>query len=103
MRWTLVVPLKPLARAKSRLADTASDVLRPGLALAFAQDTVAAALACATVRGVAVVTGDALAGRSWPRSARTSSRTSRAGVSTRRWRTGPRPYGPGIPNAPSRP
>ncbi|WP_329301826.1 2-phospho-L-lactate guanylyltransferase [Streptomyces sp. NBC_00659] len=63
MRWTLVVPLKPLARAKSRLADTASDVLRPGLALAFAQDTVAAALACATVRGVAVVTGDALAGR----------------------------------------
>ncbi|MFJ6836621.1 2-phospho-L-lactate guanylyltransferase [Streptomyces sp. NPDC091209] len=63
MRWTLVVPLKPLARAKSRLADTASDVLRPGLALAFAQDTVAAALACAAVRDVAVVTGDALAGR----------------------------------------
>ncbi|MFD9462777.1 2-phospho-L-lactate guanylyltransferase [Streptomyces sp. NPDC060027] len=63
MRWTVVVPLKPLARAKSRLADTASDVLRPGLALAFAQDTVAAALACAAVRDVAVVTGDALAGR----------------------------------------
>ncbi|MGW3911224.1 2-phospho-L-lactate guanylyltransferase [Streptomyces sp. NPDC005070] len=63
MRWTLVVPLKPLARAKSRLADTASDVLRPGLALAFAQDTVAAALACAAVRGVAVVTGDVVAGR----------------------------------------
>jgi 2-phospho-L-lactate guanylyltransferase len=52
-----------LARAKSRLADTASDVLRPGLALAFAQDTVAAALACGAVRDVAVVTGDALAGR----------------------------------------
>ncbi|MEV6018682.1 MULTISPECIES: 2-phospho-L-lactate guanylyltransferase [unclassified Streptomyces] len=63
MRWTLVVPLKALARAKSRLADTASDVVRPGLALAFAQDTVAAALACAAVRDVVVVTGDALAGR----------------------------------------
>ncbi|WP_406839042.1 2-phospho-L-lactate guanylyltransferase [Streptomyces sp. AHU1] len=63
MRWTLVIPLKPLTRAKSRLADTASEALRPGLALAFAQDTVAAALACAAVKGVAVVTGDALAGR----------------------------------------
>ncbi|MGW0611773.1 2-phospho-L-lactate guanylyltransferase [Streptomyces sp. NPDC002788] len=63
MQWTLVVPLKPLARAKSRLADTADDGLRPGLALAFAQDTVAAALACPAVRDVAVVTDDALAGR----------------------------------------
>ncbi|WP_327431994.1 2-phospho-L-lactate guanylyltransferase [Streptomyces sp. NBC_01236] len=63
MRWTLVIPLKPLARAKSRLADTAADGLRPGLALAFAQDTVAAALACAAVLDVAVVTDDALAGR----------------------------------------
>jgi 2-phospho-L-lactate guanylyltransferase len=62
VRWTVVVPLKSLARAKSRLADTAADGLRPGLALAFAQDTVTAALACAAVRDVAVVTGDALAG-----------------------------------------
>ena len=38
---------------------TAGDGLRPGLALAFAQDTVAAALACAAVRDVAVVTDDA--------------------------------------------
>jgi 2-phospho-L-lactate guanylyltransferase len=52
-----------LARAKSRLADTAADGLRPGLALAFAQDTVAAAAACPAVRDVAVVTDDALAGR----------------------------------------
>jgi 2-phospho-L-lactate guanylyltransferase len=59
----LVIPLKPLARAKSRLSDTAADGLRPGLALAFAQDTVAAALACPAVRDVAVVTGDTLAGR----------------------------------------
>ncbi|MFH0521264.1 2-phospho-L-lactate guanylyltransferase [Streptomyces sp. M41] len=63
MQWTLVVPLKPLARAKSRLSDTAADGLRPGLALAFAQDTVAAALACPAVKDVAVVTNDALAGR----------------------------------------
>ena len=63
MQWTLVIPLKPLARAKSRLSDTADDRVRPGLALAFAQDTVAAALACAAVGDVAVVTDDALAGR----------------------------------------
>jgi 2-phospho-L-lactate guanylyltransferase len=58
----LVVPLKPLAQAKSRLADTADDGLRPDLALAFAQDTVAAVLACGAVRDVAVVTDDARAG-----------------------------------------
>ncbi|MFE3635648.1 2-phospho-L-lactate guanylyltransferase [Streptomyces sp. NPDC059168] len=63
MQWTLVIPLKPLARAKSRLADTAADGVRPGLALAFAQDTVAAALACTEVADVVVVTDDALAGR----------------------------------------
>ncbi|MEU9436812.1 2-phospho-L-lactate guanylyltransferase [Streptomyces sp. NPDC048252] len=63
MQWTLVIPLKPLALAKSRLADTATDGLRPGLALAFAEDTVAAALASPAVRDVAVVTDDALAGR----------------------------------------
>ncbi|MFH9862419.1 2-phospho-L-lactate guanylyltransferase [Streptomyces sp. NPDC017202] len=63
MQWSLVIPLKPLALAKSRLADTAGDALRPGLALAFAVDTVAAALACAAVRDVAVVTDDVLAGR----------------------------------------
>jgi 2-phospho-L-lactate guanylyltransferase len=55
--------VKPLARAKSRLSDTAHDGVRPGLALAFAQDTVAAALACPAVKDVAVVTDDALAGR----------------------------------------
>ncbi|MEV7322176.1 2-phospho-L-lactate guanylyltransferase [Streptomyces sp. NPDC093970] len=63
MQWTLVIPLKPLARAKSRLADTATDGLRPGLALAFAQDTVAAALACPAVGDVVVVTDDTLAAR----------------------------------------
>jgi 2-phospho-L-lactate guanylyltransferase len=55
--------VKPLARAKSRLSDTAADALRPGLALAFAQDTVAAALACPAVKDVSVVTDDPWAGR----------------------------------------
>ncbi len=59
--WSLVVPLKPLALAKSRLA-AAVGASRPGLALAFAQDTVAGALACASVADVVVVTDDAVAG-----------------------------------------
>ncbi|MEO3977264.1 2-phospho-L-lactate guanylyltransferase [Streptomyces sp. CAU 1734] len=60
--WSLVVPLKPLVLAKSRLAPAAGDRLRPHLALAFALDTVAAALACPVVRDVAVVTDDPVAG-----------------------------------------
>ncbi|MER7151818.1 2-phospho-L-lactate guanylyltransferase [Streptomyces lydicus] len=59
--WSLVVPLKPLVRAKSRLSRAAGEEFRPRLALAFALDTVAAALACANVRDVAVVTDDQLA------------------------------------------
>nr|WP_206322795.1 2-phospho-L-lactate guanylyltransferase [Streptomyces sp. HNM0575] len=55
--------MKPLARAKSRLAATAGDPARRRLAAAFAQDTVAAALACTSVRGVAVVTDDQQAAR----------------------------------------
>jgi 2-phospho-L-lactate guanylyltransferase len=55
-RWSLVVPLKPLAVAKSRLA--AAGGVRPALALAFALDTVGAALACAEVEDVTVVTDD---------------------------------------------
>lgn len=60
MAWSLVVPLKPLAVAKSRLAEAAGAV-RPALALAFALDTVAAALACGEVADVTVVTDDPLA------------------------------------------
>ncbi|MER7762172.1 2-phospho-L-lactate guanylyltransferase [Streptomyces sp. NPDC097619] len=54
------MPLKPLERAKSRLA-AAVGAARPELALAFAMDTVAGALACASVRNVVVVTDDARA------------------------------------------
>ncbi|MFG3494640.1 2-phospho-L-lactate guanylyltransferase [Streptomyces sp. NPDC047928] len=59
--WSVVIPLKPLALAKSRLASAAGPGERPGLALAFAQDTVAAALACPAVRDVVVVTDDRVA------------------------------------------
>nr|WP_245194604.1 2-phospho-L-lactate guanylyltransferase [Kitasatospora phosalacinea] len=57
--WSVVVPVKPLAGAKSRLA--ALGALRPRLALAFALDTVTAALACPAVGRVLVVTRDARA------------------------------------------
>jgi 2-phospho-L-lactate/phosphoenolpyruvate guanylyltransferase len=56
----LVVPVKLLARAKSRMAATAGP-RRPALALAIAADTVGAALRCPRVRGVVVVTDDPLA------------------------------------------
>lgn len=54
MAWSLVIPVKRLALAKSRLGGT----VRPGLALAFAQDTVAAVLATPAVIRVVVVTDD---------------------------------------------
>lgn len=60
--WHLVLPLKPLALAKSRLAAATGALLRPRLALAFAEDTVGAALNCARVRDVVVVTDDPTAG-----------------------------------------
>lgn len=56
--WSLVVPLKPLVRAKSRLSPAVGEEFRPRLALAFALDTVGTALACADVTDVAVVTDD---------------------------------------------
>ncbi|WP_329182347.1 MULTISPECIES: 2-phospho-L-lactate guanylyltransferase [unclassified Streptomyces] len=58
--WSLVVPLKPLAVAKSRLS--AAGAVRPALALAFVLDTVGAALACPEVADVTVVTDDPTAG-----------------------------------------
>jgi 2-phospho-L-lactate guanylyltransferase len=58
--WGVVVPVKRLALAKSRLGSY-GDELRTALALAFAADVVAAALACPLVRRVLVVTDDAAA------------------------------------------
>src|SRR5207247_7540416 len=58
--WSLVVPVKVLAHAKTRLAALAGPD-RPALALAMAADTVAAALECPQVGAVIVVTSDPLA------------------------------------------
>lgn len=62
-RWALVVPVKPLATAKSRLRPGAGGVGHDRLALAFALDTVAAALASEPVAEVLVVTDDVVAGQ----------------------------------------
>lgn len=59
-RWTLVVPVKVLSRAKTRLAE-ATGRHRERLALALAADTVAAALRCTLVDEVVVVTDDPVA------------------------------------------
>lgn len=55
--WGVVVPVKRLDVAKSRLG-AYGDELREELALAFAADVVAAALACPAVARVLVVTDD---------------------------------------------
>ncbi|MGW4502781.1 2-phospho-L-lactate guanylyltransferase, partial [Micromonospora sp. NPDC004336] len=57
-RWTVVVPVKPLAAAKSRLRGALPAVPHEALALALAADTVAAVRACPAVAGVLVVTDD---------------------------------------------
>ena len=61
-RWGVVVPVKRLSLAKSRLGSY-GDHHRAALALAFASDVVAAALACDLVAEVLVVTDDAEATR----------------------------------------
>jgi 2-phospho-L-lactate guanylyltransferase len=61
LRWSLVIPVKVLARAKSRLASLAGS-RRGELALAMAADTVASALACPAIAAVIVVTDDGAAG-----------------------------------------
>lgn len=60
LSWSVVIPVKVLAHAKSRLAALAG-ASRPELALAMAADTVAAALACGAAGTVIVVTDDAAA------------------------------------------
>ena len=57
LRWSLVVPVKVLARAKTRMSGAAGQH-REALALAVAADTVAALLRCDRVGRVIVVTDD---------------------------------------------
>jgi 2-phospho-L-lactate/phosphoenolpyruvate guanylyltransferase len=59
--WTVLLPVKVLAQAKSRLAVLAGD-RRHELALALASDTVSAVVACPQVARVIVVTSDPVAG-----------------------------------------
>jgi 2-phospho-L-lactate/phosphoenolpyruvate guanylyltransferase len=64
VNWSLVIPVKVLALAKSRLAGLAgvTGEQRAELALAMAADTVAAAVACPRVAAVIVVTDDVVVG-----------------------------------------
>ena len=55
--WHVLVPVKDIVHAKSRLATSLGEH-RPEIALAFALDTVRAALRCASVASVTVVTRD---------------------------------------------
>jgi 2-phospho-L-lactate guanylyltransferase len=55
--WSVVIPVKVLARAKSRLSALA-DSDREAVALAMAADTVTAAVACPAVADVLVVSDD---------------------------------------------
>jgi 2-phospho-L-lactate guanylyltransferase len=55
--WIVVIPVKLLALAKSRLSDLA-DADRRAMALAMAADTVTAAVACPPVGDVIVVSDD---------------------------------------------
>jgi 2-phospho-L-lactate guanylyltransferase len=59
--WSVLMPVKVLARAKSRLAGLAGP-RRGDLALALACDTVAAVLGCAEAARVIVITDDQVAG-----------------------------------------
>jgi 2-phospho-L-lactate guanylyltransferase len=57
LTWSVVIPVKVLAIAKSRLAGL-DDADRRALALAMAADTVAATIACPLVGAVVVVSDD---------------------------------------------
>ncbi|WP_344311305.1 2-phospho-L-lactate guanylyltransferase [Fodinicola feengrottensis] len=58
LRWSVVVPVKRLAYAKTRLRPGLPGVSHLELVTAITADTVAAALACAAVGRVIVVTDD---------------------------------------------
>jgi 2-phospho-L-lactate guanylyltransferase len=59
VEWTVLVPIKLLAAAKTRLRGAVVEARHEPLVLAMAQDTVAAALSAPGTAGVVVVTADA--------------------------------------------
>lgn len=56
--WTIVVPVKSLARAKSRLGSTLSPLQRRALVVAMATDVITACRECPSVSAVKVVSTD---------------------------------------------
>ena len=60
LRWSVLLPVKVLARAKSRLGDLAGP-RRGELALALACDTVTAVLGCVAAARAVVITDDRVA------------------------------------------
>lgn len=64
MSWTVILPVKTLGTAKSRLRGALPGVDHEALVLAMAMDTVAAALASTVVGRVVVVTTDHAVGES---------------------------------------
>jgi 2-phospho-L-lactate/phosphoenolpyruvate guanylyltransferase len=60
LRWSVLLPVKVLAQAKSRLADLAGP-RRGELALALARDTVTAVLGCPQAARAVVITDDRVA------------------------------------------
>ncbi|HEV7207222.1 MAG TPA: 2-phospho-L-lactate guanylyltransferase [Mycobacteriales bacterium] len=77
--WTVVLPVKELARAKSRLGGDPG--ARAVLALAMARDVVAAVQACGSVRKILVVTDDPRAGEAFAGSCLVVPDLPRAGLS----------------------
>jgi 2-phospho-L-lactate/phosphoenolpyruvate guanylyltransferase len=61
--WVVVLPVKSLSRAKSRLRGAVPGVPHDRLVLGLLRDTVAAVLACPAVGGLLVVTNEPLAAR----------------------------------------
>jgi 2-phospho-L-lactate/phosphoenolpyruvate guanylyltransferase len=95
LTWSLVVPVKVLAQAKSRLTGLADD-RRSKFALAMAADTIAAAVEADTVGAVIVVTDDPEVGHmaaeigafvlpDTPRAGLNEALAHGAGYSERRW------------------
>ncbi len=68
----LVIAVKRLAAAKTRLAPVFSAATRGNVVLAMLIDTITAASAVSAVRAITVVTPDDVAGDAAPRTRRTS-------------------------------
>lgn len=79
MQWSVIVPVKELGVAKTRLR--LPDAVRQDVALAMACDVVAGCLACDAVDGVLVVTNDLRAAAALePLGARVVADTADAGI-----------------------